>query len=183
MSQCFLTRSRNCYIQGIDCVFPWLSLWSNWMELPRNPFCSSNPFCFKIIKGEPVSIYYTLWYHRLLSVTPNAKSTVIQAQSQGESSTINLSPGNARVQQPKSRCVWVGSHSFFSSSMEVPSPCSPQHQETAITVHIVHSTEIFFCHVLYRRLHFRTILKTPLLQKIISIQCHFSDLACLYDLR
>lgn len=69
MSQHFLTRSRNCYIQGIDCVFPWLSLWSNWMELPRNPFYSSNPFCFKIIKGEPVSIYYTLWYHKDFSLS------------------------------------------------------------------------------------------------------------------
>lgn len=80
----------------------------------------------------------------------------------------NLNPGAVRG----------GSHSFSSSSMEIPSPCSPHSQGAAITVHMIHSTGIFFHHILYMRLHFRAILKTPLLQKILSLQCHFSDSAC-----
>lgn len=102
---------------------------------------------------------------------------------------LKLSPGNARVKQPGSctqiqllrewlltvplATAWRFLHlaPYVTSGLKLFTSCT-------LLIYADDISAEFFCNVLYMGLHFRAILKTPLLQKILSIKWHFSDSAC-----
>lgn len=94
---------------------------------------------------------------------------------------LNLSPVNARMKQPKSRCwEWALSVSAAAAQLHL-APHTARGLQLLCSWYVQQGL-FFFAMFSLQNLHFRAILRTPLLQKVLSIQCHFSDWTCLSNL-